>query len=202
MRKRRKMNVESLLIDALVFRVRVANVEQMARFARVNQRTAARLLRKVEVSGEVERHHVWSVTPLPAATGPLYSWKPGEPEDLDRVREAARIGIRRWLGLKPTITRVWSASKETCRHLAVPYRLPRASEVAHDLFCSEVVSRLPDLTVFTKEDHCREHPLARELHADGVLNGAIFEAVGSYKVTHIVDFAKVCWQRACAVEMW
>jgi hypothetical protein len=108
-------NAKSLLIDALAFRVRVANIEQMARFARLNLRQAQRLLRKLEAADEVERHHMWSVTPLPEASGPLYTWKPGEPESIDQVREAARIGIHRWVGLKPTITRVWSASKETCR---------------------------------------------------------------------------------------
>ena len=210
----RRTERDRAILDAVLFRVRMLSLEQIARTwwgtAVDAVRLARRRLEVLEHAGLIARHRVLA-RPLLDLERPEFAWEPGsEPPDVGAVSGRLR---RRW-SAPPKPTAVYLPTRSTIRELGGGGgRLPSPGQETHDLHTAEVFLRLlardPERARSWKgEDSYKAAAAHGEKVPDALIVDELgepelaVEFAGSYGSARLAEFHHHCEARELAYELW
>jgi hypothetical protein len=201
------MRLREALLPILTLKVRFLSEEQLSRaFWEGNPRTAARYLYELRARGLVRRALILS-HPEIALSGPLLTWKPGEPvPNFERASYACK---KRWVS-SPVRLPVWLATARAARIFGGTAGEVRLATATHDLHAGALYLRLRgretgDLRL-VREDFVRQEP--GERLPDFVLADAhncihhAFEFGGAAKPERIQKLHSYAEYFAIPYELW
>lgn len=201
------------ILDALTLRVRVMSIRQIAGtwFGRTADpaRHAARRLLALEAAGLIEQHSMPARPELLLAQ-PLVNWQPGtEPPDFDNLAYTLEI---RWKA--PAVpTDIVIASRAAGNWMGGSGgRLPRRSEVSHDLTLARLYLawRLRGPRAgrrWISESSLRQEGFGEDdrlpdaiVEEDG--RRCVIELGGAYSAAKLRDFHEFCLENEWPYELW
>jgi hypothetical protein len=169
------------IVQLLTQCVRVLGAHQLRG---LNERQSIRLLKRLHALGMVSVRTV-IVPPALSLTTPLFRWQPGAaPPKFDRL--AWQLAAR-WRG-KPFKAFIASATADTCYSVGSSFagRVPRRTEVSHDLHVTEIYLKLareaPDrVRKWIHEDALQGTREAGQLIPDAMIGDTAIEFGGRYR---------------------